>query len=179
MPKFRLYTGSGDDGYTQSPLVGARVPKDHSAIELEGGIDEALAAIGLARSLLPEELNDIGELLLRCQLLLYRLGTTILTRSQRQEVGEADVKWLEGLTDEKLEEVQLFLVPGGHPAAAALHIARTAVRRLERVAVKALREAELEIPIATRLLNRLGDALFALTTHINKRTGHTEEVYRV
>ncbi len=179
--RFKVYTRTGDDGSSFSPLAGGRVPKDHPTMELAGALDEAVSAIGFARSLLPGELGDVDRELSRIQVLLFSAVTTLETRGKRNLVSEDDVKWLEDVSDARMEEVELFVVPSGHPAATATHVARAVTRRLERVAVRVFRE-ELDsdpgLHTALSVLNRSSSALFALAVHVNRRLGYREETFR-
>lgn len=157
------------------------MPKDHPAMELSGALDEAVSAIGLARSLLPEGLEDVDRELSRIQILLFSAVTTLETRGRRNLVSEADVNWLEGVADARMEDVDLFVVPSGHPAAAAIHVARAVTRRLERVAVRVFREelgSDPSVRTALSVLNRSSSALFALAVHVNRRLGRREETFR-
>ncbi len=178
MVRFRPYTGSGDDGSTYNPAMRSRVPKDHVLVELSGTLDEAVSAVGLARSFLPEKFEDVDSELSTIQRMLFAAVTTLQSRGSRVLVGEGDVRWLESVAENRMEDVQLFVVPSGHPASTALHVARAAVRRLERTAVKASREEDLDQPVAIKLLNRASSALFALAVHVNRRTGSMEEIWK-
>jgi len=175
--RFRAYTGTGDDGTTYSPLMGGRVSKDHPSVELSGALDEAVSAIGLARSLLPPELRDIDRDLSRLQRTLFAAVTAFETRG-RELISRDDVRWMEEVTDARMEDVELFVVPSGHPAAAALHVARAITRRLERIMVRVAREEGVDQPVALTAVNRASSALFALAVHVNRRMGRSEDVFR-
>ncbi len=169
-----LYTGYGDSGYTYCARMRAKVPKDHPVIEVMGTLDEASSAIGLARSLLPEGSKAVDEVLRRMQRLLYRVASHI---SGFGEVGEDDVSWLEGVADEYYgEPLKEFILPGSPPAAAAIHLARTVVRRLERRYVAAVRSGHLpKDPAIMKVINRMSDALFAIAVYLQRRyEGGTE-----
>jgi len=176
--RFRAYTGTGDDGTTYSPLTGGRVTKDHPSVELSGALDEAVSAIGLARALLPPELRDVDSDLSRLQRTLFAAVTAFETRGRRELISREDVKWLEEVTDARMEDVELFVLPSGHPAAAALHLARALTRRLERAMVRAAREEGVDQPVALAAVNRASSALFALAVHVNRRMGIREEAFR-
>ncbi len=165
-----LYTGYGDSGYTYCARMRAKVPKDHPVIEFMGTLDEASSAIGLARSLLPEGSNAVDKVLRSMQRLLYRVASHI---SGYGEVTEDDVSWLEGVVDEYYgEPLREFILPGPPPAAAALHLARTVVRRLERRYVAAVKSGHLQKDqVVMRVLNRMSDALFAIAVHLQKEYG--------
>ncbi len=176
--RFRPYTRTGDDGESFSPLLGRRAPKDHHSFELAGALDEATSAIGLARALLPKELGDVDSELSRIQRLLFAAVTNLETRGRGGHISEDDVRWLEEVSDSRMEDVELFVIPSGHPAAAALHLARALTRRLERQAVRSMREEGLSAGVALQVLNRASSALFALAVHVNRRLGYREEAFR-
>lgn len=165
-----LYTGYGDSGYTYCARMRAKVPKDHPVIEVMGTLDEASSTIGLARSLLPRGSEDVDDALRRMQRLLYKIASSI---SGFGEVGEEDVSWLEGVTDQYYgEPLREFILPGPPPAASALHLARTVVRRLERRYVAAVRGGYLtRDPVVMKAVNKMSDALFAIATNLQKRFG--------
>ncbi|MER3480822.1 MAG: ATP:cob(I)alamin adenosyltransferase [Meiothermus sp.] len=182
----KIYTKTGDGGETG--LYGAdRVPKDHPRVEAYGTVDEANSAIGLARSLLPAAHADIGGDLEYLQNALFDLGADLATRQgspyakNLARLDAQDVERLEALIDRYQEEAPPFtgfIHPGGHPAAAALHLARTVVRRAERGVVSLARQEEINLE-ALRYLNRLSDLLFTLARVVNKREGLAEEGWRV
>lgn len=170
----RIYTRGGDRGAT-SLGDGTRVPKHHLRVETYGTVDEANAAIGLAR------LHTGGEadaMLARIQNDLFDLGAD-LCRPFPEDGGDdtalrvtaEQVARLEREIDAlnaELEPLESFVLPGGTPASAHLHFARTVVRRAERLAV-ALAERERVNPEVIRYLNRLSDHLFVLARWLNDR----------
>lgn len=184
--RMKIYTKTGDAGETG--LYGAdRVGKDHPRVEAYGTVDEANSAIGLARSLLPQEHLDLHDLLERIQNALFDLGADLATRmgspyeKNIARMDTEDVEHLEGLIDRYMEEsppFRGFILPGGHPAAAALHLARTVVRRAERKVVALSREEPVN-PETLRYLNRLSDLLFVLARVVNAREGIREEEWLV
>ncbi len=177
----KIYTRSGDDGYTFFPLFkGTRVSKDHIVLEVIGTIDELNSFIGLAKSLLPEDnkLNNVVDELKHIQNKLFHLGSMIAGYSGKARIVEEDVKWLEEKIDSISDEINLkeFVLPGGHPAAAALHVARTVCRRLERRLVSLMKLLPgLIDPIILKYVNRLSDYLFVLSLYINKVVGASED----
>jgi cob(I)alamin adenosyltransferase len=167
----RIYTRGGDRGET-SLGDGSRVPKQSLRVEAFGTVDEANAAIGLAR------LHTTGEedaMLGRVQNDLFDLGADLCTPEDgRKAAGAlrivaAQVARLEAEIDAmnaSLRPLDSFILPGGSPAAAYLHLARTVTRRAERLAC-ALAAAEPINPEAVKYLNRLSDHLFVLGRRLN------------
>src|SRR5215211_2130316 len=133
----KLYTGRGDTGSTD--LLGARVEKDDPRIELLGTLDETTSSIGLARSLASREINDSAiEVQRDLYLIMAELAFTDEIRPDGYQLSPERVKWLEGLTDQIAEVVNLpphFVVPGDTIAGASFDVARTIARRAERQAV--------------------------------------------
>ncbi len=167
----RIYTRGGDTGET-SLGDGTRVPKQSLRVEAFGTVDEANAAIGLAR------LHTEGEadaMLARIQNDLFDLGGDLCTPEEgRRAAGAlrivaAQVARLEREIDRinaTLKPLDSFILPGGTAAAAYLHLARTVTRRAERL-VCALAAAETVNPEAVKYLNRLSDHLFVLGRRVN------------
>jgi len=171
----RIYTRGGDKGQT-SLGDGARVPKQSLRVEAYGTVDEANAAVGLAR------LHTQGEadaMLSRIQNDLFDLGADLCTPEGGRRGGAnsrgalrivaAQVKRLETEIDAinaELQPLNSFVLPGGTPAAAYLHLARTVTRRAERL-VCALAAEEKINPEAIKYLNRLSDHFFVLGRRLN------------
>jgi cob(I)alamin adenosyltransferase len=168
----RIYTRGGDQGRT-SLGDGTRVAKHSPRVEAYGTVDEANAAIGLAR-LHTEGTAD--AMLARIQNDLFDLGADLCrpgaeTIDGRLRVIDSQVERLEREIDAmnaELAPLRSFVLPGGSPAAAFLHLARTVVRRAERLVV-ALAENEAVNPAVIRYLNRLSDHLFVLARHLNDK----------
>src|SRR5580704_15301214 len=171
----RIYTRGGDKGKT-SLGDGSRVAKQSLRVEAYGTVDEANAAIGLARLHAPPE---IDAMLARIQNDLFDLGADLCTPEGGRRGGinsrgalriiAAQVKRLETEIDAmnaELQPLSSFVLPGGTPAAAYLHLARTVTRRAERLTC-ALAEAEPVNPEAIKYLNRLSDHLFVLSRRVN------------
>jgi len=175
----RIYTKTGDDG-TTGQFFGGRVSKAAPGPEAYGSVDEAVAALGLARALALED--EPAELILRLQRDLFVVGADLATNPDhrdRLKPGESlvtpdMVAALEELIDRAVEREPLpryFVVPGANPSSAALDLARTSVRRAERRAV-ALREEGIPVTDEVlRYLNRLSDLLFVLARHANREVG--------
>jgi cob(I)alamin adenosyltransferase len=173
----RIYTRAGDGGRTA--LVGGETrPKHDLRIEAYGTVDETNATIGLAR-LHTQGDAALHAMLARIQNDLFDLGADLATpqvaRKGREDlrVAESQVERLEGEIDamnEALEPLRSFVLPGGSPASAHLHLARTVCRRAERlVTALAAREGEFVSPTAVKYLNRLSDHLFVAARHANGR----------
>jgi cob(I)alamin adenosyltransferase len=167
----RIYTRGGDKGKT-SLGDGTRVAKQSLRVEAFGTVDEANAAIGLARLHTDVEAD---AMLARIQNDLFDLGADLCTPEGGSRgagalrIVAAQVKRLETEIDAMnaaLQPLDSFILPGGTPAAAYLHLARTVTRRAERL-VCALAAAEPVNPEAVKYLNRLSDHLFVLGRRLN------------
>jgi len=173
----RIYTRTGDDG-TTALVGGARRRKDDARVEAIGAVDEANAAVGLARSSLDAASCSLDPLLAKIQNDLFDLGADIAAPEDRASgptlrIASARVAWLEGEIDrlnEDLSPLTSFVLPAGTPAASALHLARTYARRAERRAVE-LAARENVSPAALHFLNRLSDFLFVAARAANAREG--------
>ena len=169
----RIYTKGGDQGRT-SLGDGTRVAKHTARVTAYGTVDEANAAIGLAR------LHAAGEadaMLARIQNDLFDLGADLCRPGGDDEGGkalrvqESQIERLEHEIDgmnAELQPLRSFVLPGGTAAAAHLHLARTITRRAERL-VTELAEAETINAVALRYLNRLSDHLFVLSRWLNDK----------
>ena len=170
----RIYTRSGDDGRT-SLGDGARLPKFHARVAAYGSIDEANSVIGIA--LLNVDDVMVRDVLTHLQNDLFDLGGD-LCRPEREHrkveplrVSERQVTWLEERIDSfnaALAPLDSFVLPGGSPAAAHLHHARTVVRRAERYMTEIAYQEPVN-PAALRYANRLSDLLFVLARYVNDR----------
>lgn len=179
----KIYTKTGDSGET-SLFAGGRVRKDHARVEAYGTVDELNSVLGVVRSHdLPERAHDWLE---RIQNELFTIGADLATpqtaRAEwlvRLDVGPVEA--LEAAIDQmeaELPELKHFILPGGTPAAAMLHLARTTCRRAERRCV----ELEAGEPINHQIivyLNRLSDFLFTLARWVNFRLGESETKWMV
>lgn len=170
----KIYTKTGDQGDT-GLLGGGRVAKDHLAIEVCGGLDETNSCIGLARSLSPGE--QVDSLLAAIQNDLFVLGSLVagcMSKSDRAiELEEQRTLWLEesiDTLDGSLPAMDAFVLPGGHLAAAQLHVARSVCRRTERNLVSLISQSISQVELQPLLvyLNRLGDLLFVVARAINQ-----------
>jgi cob(I)alamin adenosyltransferase len=176
--RVKIYTRTGDGGET-SLFGGGRVRKDHPRTAAYGDVDELNSAIGLARATAPAELFD--ELLQAVQRDLFAIGGRLAT-PEPEKVAKAMAKAVlpperaesfEQVMDDaerELPPLSAFVLPGGTPKAAALHVARTVCRRAERSVVHLAREDEAP-PEVLIYLNRLSDLLFTLARLANHRAG--------
>lgn len=171
----RIYTKGGDQGET-SLGDGSRVPKQSLRVEAFGTVDEANAAIGLARL---HATDEALAMLARIQHDLFDLGADLCTPEGGERgkdalrIIAAQIERLEREIDgmnADLAPLDSFILPGGSPLAAALHLARTITRRAERL-VAALAAAEPINPHALKYLNRLSDHLFVLSRVANRPAG--------
>jgi cob(I)alamin adenosyltransferase len=165
----RIYTRLGDKGETHLGDM-SRVPKTHPRIEAYGTIDELNSELGVALTF--DDLPDgYRQWLRRIQNDLFDLGADVSVpeggERERLRVKSEQTEWLEKACDEvnaTLEPLKSFVLPGGGPAAAQLHVCRTVCRRAER---RALEVDELN-PEVVRYLNRLSDLLFILSRGANR-----------
>ena len=166
----RIYTKTGDDG-TTGLLYGGRISKADPAAEAYGSIDEAVAALGLARALAGP--GDLHDLILRLQRELFVVAADLATNPGERARLTAGVSLttpgmveaLEALIDAQVAARPLpeeFIVPGANPASAALDLARTLARRAERRTVELRESGGTVNPDALQYLNRLSDTLFVL-----------------
>jgi cob(I)alamin adenosyltransferase len=166
----RIYTKTGDDG-TTGLLYGGRISKADAATEAYGSVDEAVAALGLARAFAKDE--GLSDGLLRIQRELFVVGADLATNPDERDRLEPGVSLV---TDEMVERLETwidelvaahplpnaFVVPGANPISATLDVARSIVRRAERRVVE-IRDAGADVNDALlRYLNRLSDVLFVL-----------------
>jgi cob(I)alamin adenosyltransferase len=166
----RIYTRLGDGGETHLGDM-SRVPKTHPRIEAYGTVDELNAHIGLALTLesMP---SDYADWLRRIQNDLFDVGADVAApedqERERLRVLPEQTKWLEERCDEvnaTLKPLKSFVLPGGTPAAAHLHVCRTVCRRAERLAIAC--GGDTVSPEVVRYLNRLSDLLFILSRGAN------------
>lgn len=174
----KIYTRTGDHGKT-ALSTGERIVKYDLRIQAYGTVDEANAALGMARLHTGEDaLTRLDKMLARVQNELFDLGADLCTpdRGEKLEweplrMTDGQVERLEREIDElngDLDPLRSFVLPGGHPASAALHLARTIARRAERLMVElAEREGEPVGEIALRYINRLSDFLFVASRWAN------------
>ena len=187
----RIYTRTGDAGDT-ALSDGSRVAKHDARVEAYGTVDELNATLGLARlhaqgetaaqiAVIQNELFDLGADLSRPNMagddaLPYPVLRMIQTQVDRLE-AEIDAM------NTQLEPLRSFILPGGSPAGAQLHVARTIARRAERAAWRCAEEHGFDAvggvnPLAITYLNRLSDLLFVLARVLARASGHGETLWQ-
>ncbi|HEV8348204.1 MAG TPA: cob(I)yrinic acid a,c-diamide adenosyltransferase [Vicinamibacterales bacterium] len=174
----KIYTRTGDTGET-SLLGGARVSKHDPRVDAYGEVDELNAWLGLARASRVDPAID--QELVRLQQDLFALGAQLAdpagklaTRVTKAIIADEHVTRLESLIDRleaELPSLRRFILAGGTPAGAALHVARTVCRRAERRMVALDPPVD---PVLLRYINRLSDLLFVLARAVNHRGGVPE-----
>jgi cob(I)alamin adenosyltransferase len=177
----KIYTRTGDDG-TTGLLGAARVPKHDARVESYGTVDELNAALGVAITLDPQ--RWLADDLMAVQSALFRVGAELATADARAlqsiaRITDDDVVALERSIDRldaDLPTLTKFVLPGGSPLAAQMHLARTVCRRAER-RVTALAENAGDLTRIVQYLNRLADLLFVMARHANHRAGVAETTW--
>jgi cob(I)alamin adenosyltransferase len=177
-----IYTKTGDTGDT-GLFDGTRVSKADARVDAYGEVDEVNAWLGLVRAQAPG--GDLDDMLEQIQRDLFALGARladprhrIAARVEKADVDAADIARLEGWIDRletELPPLRRFILPGGIPAGALLHLARTVCRRAERRVV-ALGAGAVD-PQVVVYLNRLSDLLFVMARAANHRAGAQEAVW--
>lgn len=171
----KIYTKTGDDGST-GLVDGSRRQKSNLRVEAYGTIDEANAALGLVRFHTADN-KKFDDIFSRIQNDLFDLGADLANpengekSSSALRINSAQVARLEDEIDKmnsELSPLRSFVLPGGSKAAAFLHLARTIVRRAERVTV-ALMHEEVVNPSALHYINRLSDLLFVAARFANQK----------
>ncbi|EJP6472289.1 cob(I)yrinic acid a,c-diamide adenosyltransferase [Clostridium botulinum] len=163
---FKIYTKTGDKGET-GLFGGSRIAKDDLLVEIYGTLDEANSNIGVAYSLIKDK--EIKENLRIVQKKIFVLGAEFASDEKGRKmlvnkISLEDIKFLEELIDRYMLIVgpqKEFIIPGDTTASAYLHVARTVVRRTERIIVKLSREVTIREEIR-QYVNRLSDALFSM-----------------
>jgi cob(I)alamin adenosyltransferase len=174
----KIYTRTGDAGET-SLFDGTRVMKHDDRVDAYGEVDETNAWVGLARASRLD--TDLDAHLVQIQRDLFALGAQladpadkIADRVTKATLGDTDVARLEAIIDRldtELPPLRRFILAGGTPAGAALHVARTVCRRAERRMVALQPPVD---PVLLRYVNRLSDLLFVLARAVNHRAGVPE-----
>lgn len=172
----KIYTKTGDRGDT-SLFGGGRVRKDHERVDAYGEVDELNACLGMARAHRVDD--ELDALLKRLQDELFTVGSVLATPSGTKAwemIPKIQPEWVPAMEqaidrfDQEIGPLQSFILPGGTPAAAALHYARTVCRRAERRVVPLEAQGSTSADVVI-YLNRLSDLLFTLARVANKRAG--------
>jgi cob(I)alamin adenosyltransferase len=178
----KIYTRTGDGG-TTALGTGVRVPKNHLRISAYGTVDELNASLGMALLSVRDAAADDAQVrasLIRIQNDLFDLGADLCVPDTGEELpyeplrmSEQQATWLETEIDRMNSELQpltSFVLPGGTPAAAALHMARTICRRAERLMVALAASQEEHVSeAALKYINRLSDYLFVASRYVNDK----------
>jgi cob(I)alamin adenosyltransferase len=173
----KIYTRTGDDG-TTGLGNGERRLKHDLRVEAYGTVDEANSCIGLARLHTEKAFPELDAMLMRIQNDLFDLGADLATPDTGQtlpheplRIIDSQVSRLEADIDQlnaNLAPLRSFVLPGGSPASAALHLARTVARRAERYMVElAQKPHEAVTPAALKYINRVSDFLFVAARVVN------------
>jgi cob(I)alamin adenosyltransferase len=179
----KIYTKTGDDG-TTGLFGGARVGKDDALVDAYGSVDETNASLGLVRAARPSA--ELEALLSSIQEDLFVLGAELACVPGKQAslkmalIEASHIERLERAIDgaeHGLPPLKNFILPGGTPAAAALHYSRTVCRRAERGALHASRSHEVRADLLI-YLNRLSDLLFVLARRANHDAGVSDVPWR-
>ena len=174
----KIYTRTGDEGDT-GLFGGGRVPKHHPRVAAYGDVDELNSFLGVARAMPPTEFFD--GLLESVQRDLFSIGGHLATpdpekvakalaKAELSDMRVAEFERVMDAADLELPPLRAFVLPGGSPKAAALHVARAVCRRAERSVVHLAQENEVP-PLFLVYLNRLSDLLFTLARLANHRAG--------
>lgn len=185
----KIYTRTGDKGQT-SLYSGERVSKDDPFIHAIGTVDECNSTIGAALSFLPksELFQETRTQLETIQHALFDLGAALATPRTRateskiektrfdHDDTESLEHWIDNM-DKELPPLHAFILPGGHPAAALLHLARSICRRAERLVVPLTMHADVSQHVMI-YLNRLSDYLFVVSRWINQLANTPETLWQ-
>jgi cob(I)alamin adenosyltransferase len=166
----RIYTKKGDDG-TTGLLYGGRVDKDDIRTEVYGTLDETVSALGIARAARPSP--PVDEIVVRIQREMFVVGAQLATSQENQAKLQVGVSKVDASMVERAERdidallethplPQEFILPGETMVSAGLDLARSTVRRAERLAVRMKKAGLVHDPHVIEYLNRVSDLLFAL-----------------
>lgn len=180
--KFKIYTKTGDDG-TTGLVGGSRVKKTDIRLEAYGTVDELNAALGVLRSLAIGESEK--QIVLRIQHKLFNIGSRLASDEKGEAftaglaITDADIELLEKAIDgyeSSLPELKNFIIPGGDPASAQCHVARTVCRRAERRVLEFAGNLPNHLN-TIKYLNRLSDFLFVLSRKLAYENGAEETAW--
>jgi cob(I)alamin adenosyltransferase len=186
----KIYTRTGDKG-TTSLFTGQRVPKNNPFIEALGAVDEGNSAIGVAISHLPIEsaFQPIRNELESIQHALFDVGAALATprscqiekKLKKTRFNQDAIAHLEKWIDEmegQLPPLQTFILPGGHPAGAMLHLCRSLIRRAERFVIPLYTQEDVDEDVLV-YLNRLSDYLFVASRYVNHQLKVPETSWQI
>ena len=177
----KIYTRTGDKGKTS--IIGGRVDKDDIRVEAYGTVDEANCFVGQAMTQLdPAIFQDVLEDLEKIQHELFDCGGDLanVTKNRQLKLTTEAVEYLEKRIDlftEEAPKIERFILPGGTPASASIHIARTVTRRAERLIVSLVKADPEVSETSLKYINRLSDYFFALARVINFRMNQKDVEY--
>jgi cob(I)alamin adenosyltransferase len=185
----KIYTKTGDKGET-SLFTGQRVTKNDPTIEALGTVDECNCAIGAAAALLPKDsqFDEVNQQLRQIQHALFDLGAALATPRTRAADSKIDKtrfdyeeietleKWIDAM-EELLPPLHTFILPGGHPSGAMLHLARSICRRAERLVIPLNAHTDVSDNVLM-YLNRLSDYLFVLSRYVNHLNHSPETLWK-
>lgn len=177
-PPMKIYTKTGDSGDTRL-FDGTSVRKNDPRVEAYGNVDELNSFIGAAASFLQD--SELKGILADIQRDLFSVGAQLADpkqhgKKQKSKIDPARVTMLEETIDRfetELPPLRQFILAGGDPAGAMLHVARTVCRRAERRVVGLAESVEID-PLTIEYLNRLSDFLFVMARLVNQRKGQQE-----
>jgi cob(I)alamin adenosyltransferase len=177
----KIYTRTGDGGKTG--VIGGRVDKDDVRVEAYGTVDELNCFVGQAMTLLdPDKFADLLEDLLQIQHELFDCGHDLAIanpEARPYKVAPELTDYLETLIDKydaETPDISRFILPGGSPGSAALHVCRTVCRRAERCVVTLAKEQSINEHVR-KYINRLSDLFFTVARLVNHREGRTDVEY--
>ncbi len=187
--RLKIYTKGGDGGET-TLLGGARAPKGDARVAAYGTVDELNAVIGTALALDPEgaTLGESGPALGAVQEDLFTIGARLAASNPGRLLRKGTIPalssdriealetWIDAL-DAELPALDAFVLPGGSPLAAQLHVARTVCRRAERGVTALLEEQPDLADVVVPYINRLSDLLFTLARAANRRAGREDSMW--
>ncbi len=171
--RMNISTGKGDKGFTRT-LSGDYVPKHHLIVEVGGAIDEANAQLGLARSM--TKVKRTRRIALQIQKHLFIVGAEVSTRrgvasKQKKKISKLELQWAERLVEQFEEAMALppgFIAFGQQEASSQFDVARTNIRKAERLASKMKDEGMLDNEYLLKYMNRLSDLVFLLACYDEK-----------
>ncbi|MEE2821755.1 MAG: cob(I)yrinic acid a,c-diamide adenosyltransferase [Acidobacteriota bacterium] len=178
----KIYTGRGDQGHT-SLFSGEEEYKDSHRVSAYGTLDELNAILGLTYTFCKNQ--RVKDVVISLQRKLFEVGADLATTNKKvhrvKRIGETDWRTLETLIDDlqpQIPKLDTFILPGGSPCGAFIHLARTVCRRAERELVSLLRSESDINPEILIYLNRLSDLLFVMARFENALGDEKEEIWQ-